>query len=538
MIKDIFVPSRIGSYYFFNKRVLGFELNATCVQATLLYYSGYKVVVENSMNITLLDQNQASVINAIKKISSSIGKYDEVVTSLISSTVVFKELTLPFIGREKIKMIVGYEVEPLLPFPLDEAIIDFIITDENKEKSQTTILVAAARQIDLDNHHAYFEKAGIKLDNVTLDMFALYDFYRHGMYITQAYTSVLLVDFSIDAIRMLYVQKGILKSVRLIPYGLATMMKKADERTLSIAQDQTIDDILDESVQENNDIIHNEMAQKVIIDFCKQIMLSVSFFQKQIKNFTMPSKIVCLGAGTGIPFFTENALVHCQIPIEILDVKKILMRNDISIQKKVKVDSQHCASLVIALSSTHYGDVNFLAQKQAAMNHSLLKKQLWVLFVISLVTIAGILLASRYQLAIWDTAYNKSKKEVTTALKDVMDVETKGVKRVSDMVSSAQSKLEQAKKVCFSFSPSNHSFLHYLQDLSEKIDRDSLGLDLKKLSLHDKEVVLQGSVKNFDALTIFEEELMELKNFTIIEKPAGELTFTVKLQALQDQDKK
>ena len=501
MIKDIFVPSKIGSYYFFNKRVLGFELNATCVQATLLYFSGHKVVVENSMNITLLDQNPASVVNAIKKISSSIGKYDEVVTSLMSSTVVFKELTLPFIGREKIKMIVGYEVEPLLPFPLDEAIIDFIVTDENKEKLQTTILVAAARQIDLDNHHAYFEKAGIVLANITLDMFALYDFYRHGMYVTQAYTSALLVDFSVDAIRMLYIQKGILKSVRLIPYGLASMMKKADGRTLSAVQDQSIDDILDDTVQENHDIINNEIAQKVIIDFCKQIMLSVSFFQKQIKNFIMPSKIVCLGAGTGISFFSENALIHCQIPIEILDVKKILMRNDIIIQKKVKVDSQHCASLIIALSSTHYGDVNFLAQKQAVMNNYLLKKQLLVLVVISLVTIAGILFASRYQLAIWDTAYNKSKKEVTTALKDVMDVETKGVKRVSDMVTTAQSKLEQAKKVCFSFSPSNHSFLHYLQDL--KLDRESLGLDLKKLSLHDKEVVLQGSVKNFDELTIF-----------------------------------
>ena len=31
-------------------------------------------------------------------------------------------------------MIVGYEIEPLLPFTLDEAVIDFIITEENKEK--------------------------------------------------------------------------------------------------------------------------------------------------------------------------------------------------------------------------------------------------------------------------------------------------------------------------------------------------------------------------------------------------------------------
>ena len=99
MIQDVFVPSKIGSYYIFSKRVLGFEITTSYVQATLIYFSRNTISLENSMTIPLQDQNPTTIVNAIKKIATTIGKYDEVVTSLTSSAVVFKELILPFIGR-------------------------------------------------------------------------------------------------------------------------------------------------------------------------------------------------------------------------------------------------------------------------------------------------------------------------------------------------------------------------------------------------------------------------------------------------------
>jgi len=537
MIKDIFMPSRIGSYYIFNKRVLGFELTTTSVQASLLYFSGNTVILENSMNIILQDQNQISIVNAIKKIATTIGQYDEVVTSLISSAVVFKELVLPFIGREKIKMIVAYEVEPLLPFTLDEAIIDFIVTDEDKEKSQTTILVAAVRQSDLEIHEAYFEKAGLQLDNVTLDMFALYDFYRHGMYVAQADTGSLLVDFGIDAIRILYIQKSILKSVRLVPYGLLSMLHTKNDDS-SLIHNRILDEFLQSNTQEDQVVIDQGLAQKIIIDFCKQITLSLAAFQKQFKFFIAPSRVICLGVGTNIPSFLEQASKHCQISMEKLDIKKFLSSNNIEVNKKMKIDAQYNTSLIITLSAAHYGDVNYLSKKQHRAKNLLLNKQLFFIVLISFVAIAGVCFYSQYQLNIWNQAYNKSKKEVIHTLKEKMDLDIQGIKRISDIVSVAQNKLEQAKKVCFSCSEQNHSFLRYLQELSSGIDKQSLGLDLKKLSLRDKEVTLQGSVKNWPELDTFIKELIELKNFELKGKlPDVPNDFTVTLQALDDQEK-
>lgn len=534
MIQDVFVPSKIGSYYIFHKRVLGFEVTTSSVQASLIYFSRNTVSLENSMTIALQDQNPATIVNAIKKIATTIGKYDEVVTSLTSSAVIFKELILPFIGREKIKMIVNYEVEPLLPFSLDEAEIDFLITDENKEKSQTTILVAAARKSDLNVYTGYFEKAGVQLTNVTLDMFALYDFYRHTMYVAQAYTSLLLVDFGIDAIRILYIQKGILQSVRLVPYGLSAMMGKLDS-TNQLLSHGSLEDILEENAQVHDEQKQHEISQQLIVDFCKQITLSISFFQKQIKNFVAPARVICLGAGTQLPGFTDQASAICQIPVEILDIKKVAQRNNIQVNRKVKLDAQRSASLIIPLSAAHYGDINFLSFEQGKLHNRLLNRQLYTALLISVLTLAGIYFNSNYQLKKWDSAYDKSRKEMVLALKDQMDVDIKNVKRVSDIVSAAQSKLQQAKKVCFSFSQSNNGFLNHLEELTSKIDRVALGLDLKKISLQDKEVILQGKVKDFDALETFEEELMELHNFTIKDRPR-ELAFSVTLLVKEEQE--
>lgn len=535
MIQDIFVPSKVGSYYIFHKRVLGFEVTTSSVQASLIYFSKKTVVLENSMSISLQDQNPTTIINAIKKISTTIGKYDEVVTSLTSSAVIFKELILPFIGREKIQMIVNYEVEPLLPFSLDDAVIDFLITDENKDKSQTTILVAAARKSDLDVYTSYFEKAGVQLTNVTLDMFALYDFYRHTMYVAQAYTSLLLVDFGIDAIRVLYIQKGVLKSVRLVPYGLSAMMRKVDE-SLQALPHHSLEDILQDDLQGHDEQRQHQIAQQLIVDFCKQITLSVSFFGKQIKNFIAPAKIICLGEGTQLQGFLDQATDICKIPVEILDIKRVAHRNNIQVNKKIKIDAQHSASLIIPLSAAHYGDINFLFNEHKKVRDSLLNKQLFTALLISMVTLAALYFYSNYQLQQWNRAYEKSRKEMVSVVREQMDLDIKNVKRVSEIVSMVQNKLQQAKKVCFSFSQPNSVFLHHLQELCSKIDRGSLGLDLKKLSLHDKDVFLQGKVKDFDALEIFEEELMELNGLVMKDRPR-ELAFTVTLQVKEDQEK-
>ena len=149
MLHDILILSRIGNYYLQRKRILSFEITPLMVQGILIEFLGTKIQIKNKQTIILKDFSSQTQINALKKIASNIGKYDEVITTLSGSAVVFKELTLPFIGRDTLSMIVPFEVETLLPFALEESLIDFIITKENIEKQVIDRIVQKQIQPDV-----------------------------------------------------------------------------------------------------------------------------------------------------------------------------------------------------------------------------------------------------------------------------------------------------------------------------------------------------------------------------------------------------
>ena len=130
MLHDILIPSRLRNYYLQSKRILSFEITPMMVQGLLIEFTGKTIHIKNKQSILLKDFSIQAQANALKKIASNIGKYDEIVTTLSSSAIIYKELTLPFIGRDALSMVVAYEVEALLPFALEEAAIDFIITKQ------------------------------------------------------------------------------------------------------------------------------------------------------------------------------------------------------------------------------------------------------------------------------------------------------------------------------------------------------------------------------------------------------------------------
>ncbi|MBA2307610.1 hypothetical protein H0W26_05770, partial [Candidatus Dependentiae bacterium] len=143
MIKRLFLPEKIGSYHLFTKRVVGIDLGAYSIFATIVLLKGYSRIIEKVIEEPLVVEGGATyeerIIHALKMLTHRLEKYDELCCILPSAQIVFKTITLPFTGLKKIKMVVPFEVEPLLPFTLDQAVLDSIITREDTEKQQTDI---------------------------------------------------------------------------------------------------------------------------------------------------------------------------------------------------------------------------------------------------------------------------------------------------------------------------------------------------------------------------------------------------------------
>ncbi len=149
-IKDIFLPEKINSYYLFSKTVVGIEINKTNIIATKTRIQGntstIELIIEEKISEEVSEEDFQRTTPTLTSIFSKIGNYDEIHTTLPSSVVVFKELKLPFVSREKISMVIGFEIEPLLPFSLRDAAIDFIITREIPEEKSSEILVTAVQK--------------------------------------------------------------------------------------------------------------------------------------------------------------------------------------------------------------------------------------------------------------------------------------------------------------------------------------------------------------------------------------------------------
>ena len=74
-----------------------------------------------------------------------------------------------------------------------------------------------------------------------------------------------------------------------------------------------------------------------------------------------------------------------------------------------------------------------------------------------------------------------------------------------------------------------------MQELSAIIDRQSLGLDLKSLSIENGIITIEGQVKDFKALETLENELNESKLFSHITVPQ-ETKFTIKLTIKKNEE--
>ena len=144
MIREIFLPQELQGYYIFPKRIIGFTVSKTYICATQIYFTGNTTSIEKYIEKQLEPGSSTDykerAIKAIQSILESLDSYDAIYSSLSSSLCIFKELKLPFLSHEKIGMVINFEVEPLLPFSVNDAVIDFIITKKNLEDKSSEVL--------------------------------------------------------------------------------------------------------------------------------------------------------------------------------------------------------------------------------------------------------------------------------------------------------------------------------------------------------------------------------------------------------------
>ena len=381
MLLEIFLPEKIGRQRILSKRILGIALQEGVVTVTQVFAKSSKTLVQafykQSVEPGSDEALDARTIDAIKKAIAQTKKSDHIRVAIPASMVLFKELELPFIDREKIRMVLDYEVESMLPFDLNDAVIDFIITQSNHEKKTSQVLVAAIRNQDLTNILSLYHQAGLQPEEITVDLFSLYGLYQQIPEYTKLPHATALVDLGAHSTRIAFLDNGQLRLTRSMPRGIATVFNAIGDE-LSMPVEQVALKLSSAGLLVHGDDNFVRSAQKHVINFLNDIQFTLNSFSLKLSFYDGVSKILFFGQVDQIRdlmAFSSNTL---QIPCEIFDGKKIFENK--AIKNKLKEQPTnwplYALSLGTAIPSEQQNTFDLRRKSFALVHKNLITQQL------------------------------------------------------------------------------------------------------------------------------------------------------------------
>lgn len=541
MIRQLFLPDKIKGYYLFAKRIVGIDIGKTHISATQIYVRGKSTIIEKYVEEKIEngtgDSYNERAIAALKIVLAQLDKYDTIYTALSSSVAIFKELKLPFLTYDKIKMVVNYEIEPLLPFPISDAVVDFIVTKQNVAEGSSEILVAAVQNQHLIAHLAICEGAGISPEIITIDLFALYGLYKKIPSYASWQGNTVLIDLGLQATRMAFIQDGQLRFIRTVNKGTLHATKTIGQ-ALDMQQNEIMENMMRFGLENSNNQRYMQAATQTFNDFWSEIQFTLQSFTAQTASQQPLNKIILLGGGAeikGIPEFVTSLL---GIPCELMHITDILQDPSISIKNHLALPSSSIISVSTAIQSPLTENFNLRQGVFATSKEGLLEKQLITAALFALILMGSLGVHSFLQVRKFRNdaySYQHEALELLKARAHFAQPLQEGLKNIkedkqlAEAVAIADDTVKKQEQMWGAFTGSARAtILKYLLELTNRIDKDSLGFTIESLAIAEGSMTLKASVKNHEALRILEKELKQSKLFAAISSPE-ETTFTMKI---------
>jgi type IV pilus assembly protein PilM len=518
MIKDLLLPEKIGSYYIFGKRVVGIEITKTHIYATVTYFQGSKITIEQCIEMLIEQHNGDSasvrIGAALKKVFSLVGSYQEIRLAISSSQIIFKTMLMPFNDIEKIKKVVDFEVEPLLPFSIADSIVDFIITKSNTAQHNSEIIIAAIQKQYITQHIEIFTQIGITPDIITIDLFELYGFYK--LISSTQLGNNALIELSSDNTKIIFITDGQLRFIRTLPVGMETLKKSGEERNVYTPPKNDAPEIqASEPMNDGKALAEN-------------LLFTLQSFTSQL-NISEPPRLFLLGEEANAPGLLSRLQQALNMPIELFNPNQVAEHTHITLKSVTQIPLANTISTAAALSSPTTEHINLRQKEFAPKDEQLLIKQLACGLLLLVLIFASLLAHSFLQKRTLRNELTSSKTETAEMIGQWFPAIDKGP--IDDMLEEAETETKKDERIWFAFARSaSNSLLNILLELT-KLNREGLGLAVDKITIDQERGImyLKASVKDHDALARLENELKQSNLFSYVQ-PQNDINFNMELR--------
>ncbi len=228
--------------------------------------------------------------------------------SLPVSYIFHTTLNMPKIDDKEIDHVVRAEVEKVLPRPLDEMqVVHQKIPSGGKEEKNLKILVTAAPKVLVQFYTAIFQKAGLVLQELETEAFAL-----QRSLVGNDKATVMVVDIGAERTNFFIMDQSLPITHRSINAGGQTADKILSD-VLGVGP-ELVEQVKKDAAK--MDGVSSEIFGNLIDPIVKEIEYSFDLFLHQIGNEKKrPEKIILTGGTSVLPFIKEE--IQKKFPVKV-----------------------------------------------------------------------------------------------------------------------------------------------------------------------------------------------------------------------------
>ena len=476
-------------------KIWGLDLGSTCIKAVELTRTlqGHRVLQYAFLPVR--SGKREEYLQGLRKILPEGEKGKEgIVVPIASHRLMVHRVPLPFQERNKNRQVVKFEVEPLLPIPVEQAVVDFYTPPEREDGN--IALVFAVRKEELQERLSLLQDAGLDPESVVSEGMALFWMVKH---LKKSASPSALLDVGHEKTTMIVWKGETLGLVRSIPIAGAAV-SQALERGVKISprDDKDLKERKGDSAQEQEAIA---VALGCLADEVRR-----TFIPYESGPEGQPVENVFLtGGSAALPGIEKILSGLLGKPVTILHVADHLP----SLLRDVPPETHH--ALTVALGASFWGwvgeaeRINFRQEEFASSKKAKKVKARLTLLLSYIAVLAFLAIASfSTNLYLKEKRYQDLKAEIRKeflqaqpGLKKVVNE----VQQMKNLVREERTRLDALGGLSIANSP-----LEILREMSMMIE-PTWKVRITDLVMDPEAVEVNGEADSFDTVNRFKSKL-------------------------------
>jgi general secretion pathway protein L len=482
------------------KSVVSVDLGSTALKVVELRgtWKGFEVVkvaerrLPTDTGTTCPPEEMAQALSEL--LSAHAIKPTHLVSTIPAQATFVRNLLLPFRDPRKIREVLKFEIEPHIPYPVEDVIVDFAKI-RNIDTSACEVLAVAVPKKVMAEHLHILELAGLSPEVVDWEVFAELNGYLAWRPSPESHP-VVLVNLGASKTTVKIVQEGSIRFTRSIVRGGNALTDSIRQR-LSLTSAQA--EALKLSDRDRDRASIAESIATFLGMLTKEIDHTLLAYSTRADERPV-QEIVLLGGGAGLPEVVPFFEAHYGLPTTLFDLdQRLFPPSPMSLQPQAGLVMPVALGLARRQLGRRSLGLDF-RQEEFALRKSYdeVRGQLLSLGGMVALLVGLSLFDLYYHLRTKETQYATLQHQVESIFRETFP-ETR---RVSNAVGQAQERLREIEtnlRGVGSLSGPQGSALEMLRELAVRTPQ-GLQVKLTDLTISTEGISISGETQSFDGV--------------------------------------